>query len=235
VFGPEMYLRINTIWSLRWEWLFYLCLPLLAYLRALSRATLFAVFLTFVFYDPADLVRGVETEASFILAFYLGVLSTYVPRLKARVPVVGSAANLAALACLALFVVLTGFELFGPGALEPKIRKAPFVLTSSLFFFACVMVKHAPPAFMRNRSVLLVGKISYSLYLWQLFINYHGVRALQPLIGLDSLGSYLITMAVLTAAVTAVSMLSYRIVEWPFLRPAERVDVVNPEHALGRS
>ena len=79
VFSPNMYLRINTIWTLRWEWSFYLFLPILALWP--TKRSLFIFFLIFViiFTDIDKLFSG-QSDVVFYLSFLLGALSVYLKK-----------------------------------------------------------------------------------------------------------------------------------------------------------
>lgn len=210
VFTPDMQRRLNTIWSLRWEWLFYFALPLLASLRYLRWVTLLGVFLTFVFYDPRELFRLAETEASFLLAFYLGIVSTYVPPVAARV-------SLSLVGMVAFLAAMGVYALMPDGMREPKVRHAVFVLISSIPFFVFVLNRSAPPRWMRWRGVQIIGKISYSLYLWQLVVIFYGMRIMDRFVS-DPMTKLLLGFVILTPAIVVISLLSFRFVELPPLR-----------------
>lgn len=226
VFGPDMYLRINTIWSLRWEWCFYFVLPLFAVKPRYWVMTLGAAFIIVLFYEVKDLWEGRETEACFVVAFWLGAMGNAIGpggalqkwlTPKVRIGVV--------LALLTGFLVLTLRTYFREGCAEARVRELGFVLIASQLFFAFPLLagfKVLTEGWFA-RAAMHMGRISYSVYLWQLAVIYYVIRVLLRGVELQSGWAFAGVAAALSLAVVSVSHFSYRHVELPFMRaPRER-------------
>ncbi|MFO0597377.1 MAG: acyltransferase [Myxococcaceae bacterium] len=220
VFTGDMYLRINTIWSLRWEWLFYLCLPLFAVKRTWSAMTLGALALTVLFYNVRDFWTGVETEACFIVAFWLGALGNLIAPEGAWAKKLkpGARFGLAA-AAFALFVGLSISKYFTEGAGEARVRHVAFVLIASLLFFVFPLIADlkALGSTWLGQAAMHLGRISYSLYLWQLAVIYWVIRGALKNTDLQSAGGFAAVVIVLTFLIVTVSHFSYRHVELRFM------------------
>lgn len=221
VFGPDMYLRINTIWSLRWEWTFYFVLPLFAVRRTYAAMTLGMFGLVVLFYDVKDLWTGVETEACFVIAFWLGAngnLLSPTGYLQKRLTPAGRM-SLAVL-LFGSFVGLSLWFYFREGAAEARVRHVTFVLIASQLFFVFPMlagVKQLTGSWF-VKSAMHLGRISYSLYLWQLSVIYYVIRGVLKAYDLNSPIGFFGVAAVLTIVVVTVSHFSYRHVELPFMQ-----------------
>jgi peptidoglycan/LPS O-acetylase OafA/YrhL len=222
VFSPDMYLRINTIWSLRWEWLFYLLLPLFAVKRSWAAMTLGTLAISVLFFNVRDLWTGVESESCFVIAFYLGALGNLLApggALSKRLP---RSARLGLATALGVaFLSLSLATYFTEGAAEARVRHLGFVLIASLLFFVFPLlsdVKQLTSGFLGKASMHL-GRISYSLYLWQLLVIYYVIRGGLKSVDLQSAGGYAGVVVLLTFLIVTVSHFSYRYVELPFLRP----------------
>lgn len=225
VFTPDMYLRINTIWSLRWEWLFYLCLPLFAVKRTWWAMTLGTLALIVLFFDVRALWTNVETEACFVIAFWLGAVGNLLApggwlaqRLSRSLRL-----ELAAL-LFAGFVAASGWKYFVEGAAEARVRHLTFVAIASMLFFVFPLladVKWVGETWF-GRAAMQLGRISYSLYLWQLAVIYYVIRGGLKNVDLMSGAGYFGVVSLLTLVVVAVSHFSYRHVELRFMktRPA---------------
>lgn len=85
VFSNDMYLRINTIWTLKWEWLFYLTLPILA-IWPKKITLLIALFLSVLTFSDVTKLYSGESDAVFFLAFFLGAITLYFEGYLKRLP-----------------------------------------------------------------------------------------------------------------------------------------------------
>jgi len=163
VFTKDMYLRINTIWTLRWEWMFYICLPLVAALATLRNVTIFAIAIILMFMDPFQIASG-GTDAVFVLAFWLGALSRSMEELSdGWLAMLFSrwGSNL----LLVIGLAATGYYLLGGTELIQKNVRVPILIfvTFPVFFYFVASKRFS------NRlswsPLQLVGKVSYSFYL----------------------------------------------------------------------
>lgn len=225
VFGPDMQLRINTIWSLRWEWCFYLVLPLLAIWPTYLAVTLNTLLFVGIFYDFKTLFTGQETDASLIVAFYLGALCTLLtPKGRLGQKLTQKSRAWLAAAAMAAFVVLSVGQYFLKHSPEARVRQITFVLTAALFFTIFPLLgdakKRATHWF--TRGTVLLGKISYSLYLWQLFVIYYFVRLVRTAADLKAPWVFAAVSVVLTFVIVIVSHFSFRYIELRFAPQKKR-------------
>jgi peptidoglycan/LPS O-acetylase OafA/YrhL len=191
---------IGTIWSLPFEWGFYLFVPVLAALVRSWRLLAAAGLVAGVYF--ANLMwTGTDVFSPFFLpGILLGLLplERWRPSGRARTALAG-VALLLALAC-----VLPGEQNFTP------IR----LLLMTLLFAAIVL---AAPAALAARPVAYLGDISYSVYLLQFPLLFTLHQWLDP----AGLPAWLRAVSLLAGAalVVAASALTWRMVERPFLRP----------------
>ena len=221
VFTGEMYQRINTTWSLKWEWLFYLCLPLFAVKRTYSAMTLGALAIIVVFYNVRDLGTGVETEACFVIAFVLGAwgnLLTPNGAVAKRMSVVARRAL--AVLLLVGFVAASLLRYFTEGAPEARVRHLVFVLIAAQLFFVFPLVSDLKrlTSGWYGKAAIHLGRISYSLYLWQLAVIYYVVRGVLKDVNLHTGPWFATVVVVSTFLVVTISHFSYRHVELRFMR-----------------
>ncbi|MBM4783744.1 MAG: acyltransferase [Archangiaceae bacterium] len=226
VFGPDMYLRINTIWSLRWEWLFYFLLPVFAVRRTYPVMTLGTLAIVLLFYNVKDLWEGRETEACFVIAFYLGAIGNLIApggalhaKLSAKVRAFGGVLLVAG------FLGASLWFYFREGAAEARVRHLTFVLIASQLFFIFPLLAgfKVLTSGWFGKAAMHLGRISYSLYLWQLAVIYWVIRGALRSFDLQSGWAYAGVASLLALLVVTVSHFSYRHIELPFMRsPAPR-------------
>ncbi|MBZ9852881.1 acyltransferase [Mesorhizobium sp. CA13] len=230
VFFPETVQRINVIWSLKWEWLFYLWLPLASCFKSLPAITGFLIFLIMVFMDPRQIVGG-NSDAIFLLAFFLGGLMSYADRLKPQV--LDTLGRILASPYFAiLWIAVIALYIRGLDVPIAPVRSIPLLLVSFGIFLYFWASKHNPQKWIFAPSVQLIGKISYSLYLWHLVINWYVIKVSAKLFNTSSIFAYMTLSAVMLVIAVAVAMASYIVVERPFMtrKPStvpetKRVDV----------
>ncbi|SEL45794.1 Peptidoglycan/LPS O-acetylase OafA/YrhL, contains acyltransferase and SGNH-hydrolase domains [Pseudomonas sp. NFIX51] len=221
VFSKDMYLRINTIWTLRWEWMFYLFMPLLATLGSLPKVTALAVTIILMFMDPFSIMQG-GTDAVFIMAFWLGALSRSME--DYRNGVLSFLFSRHVSSCLLLLGVLaTGVYLFGGELSQKNVRVPIMILTVFPVFFYFVASKYHPDR-LTWRPLQQAGKVSYSFYLWHLGVNYYVVRGLSLLFDQpQSLICFVVSCTVMMLIGLTLSAISYRYVEEPFLKKSTHI------------
>lgn len=172
VFSSDMYLRINTIWTLKWEWLFYLTLPILAVWPKKTTLVIALLLSLLTFSDVTKLFSG-ESDAVFFMAFFLGAITLYFEGCLKRLPA-RLMASILILISLGLMLVLfiNGYK----GTVHYKSLLCTLcAYFTFLFFLVCPMNL---PAIILN-ALQLLGKVSYSFYLWHLSINFYGIYILK--------------------------------------------------------
>lgn len=219
VFNKDMYLRINTIWTLRWEWMFYLMMPVLATLGSLPKVTGFAVVLILMFMDPFNILQG-GTDAVFILAFWLGGLSSSMEDLK-NTSLKFLFSRSVSSALLLFGILATGAYLFG-GELSQKNVRVPILifLVFPIFFYFVASKNYADR--LTWVPLQLAGKISYSFYLWHLGVNYYVVRLISRLFeNPQSLTCFVVSCTAMLIVGLTLSAFTYKHVEEPFLKKSK--------------
>lgn len=220
VFAPETVLRINTIWSLKWEWLFYFALPYLALTRSFWVVAVASALLAVVFFDVRPLFHGGESEAAFILAFLAGASGHPIAKWVSRQAKAEAIKSVLTVLALCVFAALFAWWFLGEAPVEPKIRKASFVFLGWSFFLPFVLSPKWLAWLCEKVKAEPLGKISYSLYLWQLVVTFFVVRGLEKVTALQSLPMYVAVLVGLTLVLVAISHASYRAIELRFMHPA---------------
>jgi peptidoglycan/LPS O-acetylase OafA/YrhL len=199
------HINSGVTWTLQYEWGFYLLLPLVAWFATPRRFGL----LTLLFLGAFVLTRFTGTFFSFALAarFWSGmaiaqiVASFREPR-HVKAPVISALV----LACL----VVAGF------------MPAPVWITHILVAVALLAIVYGNDIFglLTRRSSLLLGQISYSIYLLHGIVLYLYIRAARDVSSLQASWSvhFWIVMIPLCITVVSISALTYRYIEYPALR-----------------
>lgn len=197
----------GVTWTLRYEWLFYLALPLLAVLATPTRfAGLAAVTGFLCAVSPSQWLD----RDKYCLFFLSGMLAAHLvasfppaPWVKSRwlTPV--------------SFLFLTGTVLWKPwpwGVLPGLLAFLTFVYGNDL----CGLLTRPGPR--------LLGTISYSIYLLHAMVLWVGLRLANRLVSIAALGgpAYWLVVSACAVAVVACSALTYRFVEHPFLLRSHR-------------
>jgi peptidoglycan/LPS O-acetylase OafA/YrhL len=190
---------VNAVyWTLAFEWAFYLALPLLAlFARGWGAAALVAAVLLF------------GTQSPIVFNFLFGALAAWLVHARAL------EGRLRARWLGAVALVSLGAYFAMPGLYSlPQ--------AAALFGFF-VFVVHGNDLFglLTSRPARLLGTISYSIYLTHciaLFVTVRAVNALRPIETLDGI-QYWLLAALAAAGCVLLSAVTYRYVEYPFLRP----------------
>jgi peptidoglycan/LPS O-acetylase OafA/YrhL len=165
VFTKDTYLRINTTWTLRWEWLFYPCLPLVAALARFGLVTLFAIAVILLLMDPFQ-IRAGGTDAVCVLAFWLGALSRSLEGFNGTWPAPLFSRSGSVLALL-IGIAATGYYLLGdPELVQMSARVSIMVFTIFPVFVYFVVSKRFPDRLAKSchRSSLWAKSATPSIY-----------------------------------------------------------------------
>jgi peptidoglycan/LPS O-acetylase OafA/YrhL len=195
---------INAVyWTLAYEWMFYLALPLLAlFARGWGAAVLVAMVLVF----------GAQKPIVFNFLFGAAVAWTVHRRLlEGRLRLLEGRLRSPWLTAVPLLSLGAYFALPGGNGLPQSL---------ALFGFF-IFVVHGTSLFglLRTRAAKVLGTISYSIYLTHcisLFVTVHAVDRLVPIRTLDG-GDYWLLAALAAAGCVLLSAVTYRYVEHPFL------------------
>ncbi len=171
---PNTGVILAVTWTLRYEWLFYLALPLVAWMlpqgNKIGRFFLFltAVLTAYFFICPVKIPFLGDSSGYFAL-FWVGGLVAHAYRSEplkrlARKPLSG------VVACIALLTVFFGFD--------SALDVVPTLLMT-LFFFV-VALGNSLGGLLERRASVLLGNISYSIYLLHCIALYLAFSVIGP-------------------------------------------------------
>jgi peptidoglycan/LPS O-acetylase OafA/YrhL len=196
---------INAVyWTLAYEWMFYLALPMLA---LFARGPWSALPLLAVLYFGG--------EAAMVYNFLFGALAAlFVHRrlLEPRVFLKGWLAPLP-LAALAAYFAIAG---------ERHLTESALLFV----FFLFVVHGYSLLGLLHSRPAKLLGMVSYSLYLTHCTVLYVVMHAANRVLVIASLSTaqYWMLAALAALGTVVLSCLTYRYVEFPFIHPEARAN-----------
>ena len=200
-------------WTLRYEWVFYFSLPLLAWILAVSRprpaVLVLFVVLVIVTGVAALPFRLLRINTQFFLFFLSGAFTAYIyTQEKWREYLQGPVFSILALAALvSVFLFFkTGYE-----------YKQAVLLT---IFFIPVAMGNSFWGFLRSRVFIFLGEISYSLYLLHGFLLYSAFTLVFSGFMRSGTSSVALTagMCLLGVILVVVAYLTYTFIEKPAIQ-----------------
>ena len=215
----------DVFWTLRIEWTFYLSFPLLAWFARSTWRQVWLAWASFCVYFflpefTIDLERlwghrvyGLGSMIAFnfwlFSYFSFGMLAAYLKRHYQLESIASSSpASITALAISACVLFLKA-PLAGP--VEGMLLAVPFLITilGNTYF-----------GLLRRQPLMLLGQISYSTYVLHCLVLYCGYLLLRRSVPLEMLTPYQFWLftGVDGIVVVCISALSYRFVEFPFMR-----------------
>ncbi len=206
----KLYVTAGVTWTLKYEWIFYFCLPVLALL--MRRQVPWPWLLVGVLYLARD--GWAEVVNIYALAFLGGMAAAVLGR-WAWLPEWSRTRAASALVLALIVGVVAGFD----GAYQPW----PMALLGLAF----VHIAHGTDVFglLSARLSRVFGEITYSLYLLHgltLFLCFRFVLGLEAAASLDPLQHWLV-VAALTPVVVSLAFFSFRYIEAPAMRQTERL------------
>lgn len=203
---------IGTVWSLRYEWAFYLFVPLLAFALSDRRRAMISTAAVLVF-GAATIKRDAQTL--FWLFFLPGIVMAVIDAKKLRVPMwLRYVLGIVALALSAWILQRgqgIGYDL------------ARFGLVAVIF--AAVVL--SAPAVLRSPTLCYMGDISYSVYLVHfpvLFLSKKLISAYYQTIWTTPVLQACVALASLFVALL-LSALTHRFIESPFIHQRQQQPV----------
>ncbi|MCW6508567.1 acyltransferase family protein [Lichenifustis flavocetrariae] len=205
-------LLAGVIWTLRYEWLFYLLLPVLALVvwhlgrTQILRLGMLVVGALVTAFGPAIVVF--HFSSAFALPFLLGMIAAELNGIRSlRSFARDWRGTLAGLACLGLLLTCAPDE--------SLTWRAPFLIV----FFLTVVAGNSYFGLLARRPSILLGDASYSIYLL------HGLALnAMPLVfgatiyaDAQGLTGWLL-LPPIAATIVVLAILNYRLVEAPFIR-----------------
>ena len=231
-FWPETQVSIVPAgWSIGIEAVFYLLFPILCFWRGLVPAGLLLVLtLALCAYFNATASSDVDfffwtnvlTNAPY---FAFGVLAWSIYRIipQQRAQVIALACLVSSL-CLGVLMFLYGPEVNSEQALDLRVPLELVLGWGTAFALLVLSLALNPWRVIVNGPTLLLGKISYSLYLMHpLLIYWSGVSPKAAALTDDPNLVVPIVGAVMLALAIPIAYAIYRIVELPFIRLGKRL------------
>ena len=225
VFSKDMYLRINNIWTLRWEWMFYFVLPLLATLNRFSLVTLFSLFVIILFMQPFQIMTG-TTDIVFVGAFWLGAVCVELEKYRGNILRVIFNKSSSYL-ILTFGILLTLLYLLQLPLQQKNVRIPIIIFTVFPIFFFFVANKWRDNKFISWEPAQILGKVSYSFYLWHLSVNFYVISIANRILkNPQALLNFVLVCAVMMLVGLTISVLSFKYVEDYFLKKSHRKKIV---------
>lgn len=196
----------GVTWTLKYEWLFYLSLPLLAVFFSKKTTTALLVVLAIAVYFSGLHVKGIDCK--YIIFFVLGGLAFAIEQRYGEV--LRSVINNSAISMISVFAI--SFAVF--------FVKDPLGLLgvmSMFLFFVPVVMGNSVFGSLSGVGAVKLGEISFSLYLL------HGILMYTILVfsidssQLGSMNGYLIFMPLVMSALVILSLITYKMIEKPFI------------------
>lgn len=190
----------GVLWTLAYEWKYYLALPLLALFARGRMFSIPAVAFIFLFLQaPSERI---------VFNFLIGMLVAYaVDYGHWRIVLKGRPASLVALGCMAMLLLPLG---------EFQIWFEPLLL-----LIAFMIIAHGNALFglLSHPAAKYLGTVSYSFYLLHgiaLYVTLQFLNGLKPVASIQPL-EYWFVMAVIGGVIVLACGVTYRFVEHPFL------------------
>lgn len=199
-------INADVVWSLQYEWFFYLALPLLGWFANPKR------FLALTALAIASILLG---GSSSIAYFLCGMIAAQAARTFG--PLRFLQGRLADVACL---LTVAGYLMIVKGRPSPAIFLLP-----TAFVFACVVNGNSLFGLLKNRAAAQLGAISYSVYLLHGIVLYAAASGLVRVVDVRTMTiplywCFVGLCGLLTIAATS---RTYRFVEHPFILAEKRL------------
>lgn len=203
-FAETKHIIASVDWTLRYEWLFYLSLPLIALIISYGKiASILLLSVCFLAYKFP--VSHIGISSIYFILFAVGGICAYITKhqLFNKIDFEGRIVSLVS-------ILLLLFILIYPYTFDPI-----HIISISLFFF---LVSQGGDMFglFRKKPSILLGEISYSIYLLHGIVLYF-VFSQFSIISLEQLplDRYLLLMPLLAVLVVLISMFTYSSIELP--------------------
>jgi len=203
-FGNTTQINAGVHWTLKYEWVFYLSLPFIAAVMARGSVAVVVLLLSVwvLFFYPQQIV---SISTFYFLLFAVGGLTAYFSLLELPFAERMKSAGWSVAAILGLLA----------GIFYPDSQSLVHVLSISLFFVPVALGNDMFGLFM-NRASILLGEISYSIYLLHgivLYVLFSLVLSQYPVN--TSLFDFLYVMPLVSLLVIITSTLTFLMIEKP--------------------
>jgi peptidoglycan/LPS O-acetylase OafA/YrhL len=206
----------GVIWTLQYEWIFYLALPALAMLVKAGkpwRILLVAMALW--------VLQGLDVDMDFKAYFLSGILAAH----TARTPKLATALrSIYVSILLVIMVIAMPPRIFNSPGWLPHILGGygwlPLIWTTLIFIpIAC---GNSLFGILNYPGLRLMGMVSYSVYLLHGFFLRQSTPFLKKALAQGDM-RYWLAILTLACAVLLCCSITYRCIEWPFIRLEKRM------------
>jgi len=194
----------GVTWTLRWEWGFYFCLPILFFFKRKGMEFAIAFMFVCLYFMPAF------TNASYWIfsGFACGILAK---ELSERISITIKTANYLLIGALLALCIL-----------KPDINSVKLPPLTLLIMFA---ISKGADLFglLRLKGFVRLGECSYSIYLMQGIILFPSFIALKTNLHKGNDFQTMLIITVLFCCLSLLSMMTFLFVEKPFIRMGKNI------------
>ncbi|WP_432743087.1 acyltransferase [Methylobacter sp. G7] len=212
VFGSSVF------WTLRYEWKFYIALPLIAiFLRnIILKRTGFVLLVAYFLYK----ISFYYSSMPMIFSFLPGMISAHLYNNNVTRNILSENRFLPFIGAVALICIFT---------FSSTMYNYFSLFFMCIFFISLVHMETGSLVYklLQTRSAKLLGSISYSTYIIHciiLYLSFYMMNMIYPIKQFNELQFWMFITSIALFLV-AVSALSYRYVEYPFLNVKKKFDI----------
>jgi peptidoglycan/LPS O-acetylase OafA/YrhL len=203
----------SVTWTLKYEWMFYISLPLLGMVLRIARKTKMALWMLGIGVATISVMGitipfiGIKTR--YFVYFLVGAIAASIRDIyllrKLAQSKIGS--------CVSMACMLLLFMMFGKG----YGKWQTFVMA---VFFCCVALGNSLFGMLKLRALVVLGEISYSVYILHGLLLYICFSLLFPdfMNAATSLFQVSLGMSVVGSLLVLLSWISFCAIERPFMR-----------------
>lgn len=193
-------------WTLKYEWIYYLALPLIYFiLKSKILTLLLSLLITASFLFPVEFGR---IDTTYFILFLIGGLCHYASViLKNNTKILFDSKFFSSLSVILIVLAL----------LHKNSLDVTHIVIITLIFLL-ISCGNSVFGILKYRSSLVLGEISYSIYLLHGVVLYIAFSKILTIPGvIDSYESFLYLLPIITSIVVTMSFLTFKFIEKPFI------------------